>query len=189
MAIAVVYSSGKYLYKRDLMKFLAWIILAAGILYYMHGSNDFAVPQQSSAQRSGKGISHLEFMEIFNAQKSFSDLTSENYYTVVEVYLDTCAICKRLEKGYDQFLDRRRDVLIKKVHFPESGISFLFTSEDMMEDVQSRIESYRVCGTPHIEIFGPDGTLVSADDCTQKQGSDFLRYWISKETGIPRQVL
>lgn len=171
------------------MKFLVWIILAAAILFYIHGNNNFAVPQQSPVQRPGKGISQLEFMEIFNAQKSFSDLATGNYYTVVEVYLDSCAICKRLEKGYDQFLDKRRDVLIKKVHFPESGIDIRVTAEDMMDDIQSRIESYGVCSTPHIEIYAPDGTMVSADNCSKKQGSDFLRHWISIETGIPRYTL
>ena len=58
-----------------------------------------------------------------------------------------------------------------------------------MNDLQSRIESYRVCGTPHIEIYAPDGTLVSADNYSKKQGGDFLRRWISTETGIPRHIL
>ena len=171
------------------MKSLVWIILAAGILYYLHGNNNFAVPQQSPVQRAGTGISQYEFMDIFNARKSFSDLASGNYYTVVEVYLDTCAICKRLEKGYTRFLDRRRDVLIKKVHFPETGFNITITSEKMKNDIQTRIESYSVCGTPHIEIYAPDGALVSADNCSKKQGSDFLRRWISTETGIPRHQL
>lgn len=174
------------------MKKLTWVIIgAAAILYYFYGhwDNDFVVPQQALSERNGSGISRVEFMSLFNDKKAFSQLTNENYYTVVEVYLDTCPICKRLETGYDSFLKKRKDVLIKKVHFPESGINFTISSQQEADDLQARIKSYSVCGTPHVEIYGPDKNLISADNCGSKQGTNFLRHWISAETGIPRYLL
>ena len=171
------------------MKQLVWIFLAAAMLYYLHGKNDYAVPQQLSSHRTGSGISKHEFVSLFDQHLSFSDLAKNNYYTVIEVYLDSCVVCKRLEKGYDQFLDKRRDVIIKKVHFPENGISIPVSSREMMGKIQAQIDSYKVCGTPHIEIYAPDRTLVSADNCAGKQGTDFLRHWISAETGFPRHTL
>ena len=173
------------------MKNLIWIIVGAAIVYYLYGgaNPDFAVPQQTPSVRQNNGISQVEFMNLFHEKKSFSHLAKENYYTVVEVYLNSCSICKRLESGYNPFLDKRKDVLIKKIHFPESGINFTISSQQEAEDIQSRIESYKVCGTPHVEIYGPDKNLISADDCGSKRGTDFLRSWISTETGIPRRLL
>lgn len=171
------------------MKNLVWIFLAAATLYFIHNNNNFVVPQQLSGHRTGNGISKHEFSSLFDQQRAFSDLAKNNYYTVIEVYLDSCAVCKRLEKGYDQFLDKRRDVIIRKVHFPETGINIPVTSPEMMEGIQSRIDSYQVCGTPHIEIYAPDRTLITADNCSENQGTDFLRHWISAETGIPQRTL
>lgn len=173
------------------MKKLIWIIIGAAVLYYFYGGldDDFVVPQQTLSERNNNGISKVEFMSLFKDKKPFSQLSSDNYYTVIEVYLDSCSICKRLETGYDSFLKKRKDVLIKKVHFPEAGVNFTVSSQQEADDIQARMESYQVCGTPHVEIYGPDKNLISADNCGSKQGTNFLRHWMSAETGIPRQLL
>ena len=173
------------------MKNLIWFIVGAGLFYYLYDGSysHFVVPQQIQIQRPGQAINQIEFMTLFNQQRPFSGLADDNYYTVVEVYLDSCAVCKRLEKGFEPFLRKRKDVLIKRIHFPESGMNFSINSQQEADELQSRIESYRVCGTPHVEIYGPDQQLISADDCGAQQGTKYLRQWISAETGISRHSL
>lgn len=173
------------------MKNLFWFIIGGALFYYLYSGSDrdFVVPQHTQVQRSGNGIHRVEFMTLFDQKRPFSAIAADNYYTVVEVYLDSCAICKRLEQGFEPFLKQRQDVMIKRVHFPESGMNFSISSQQEADELQSRIESYRVCGTPHVEIYGPDQQLVSADDCVSKQGTNFLRLWISAETGISRHLL
>lgn len=41
----------------------------------------------------------------------------------------------------------------------------------------------KVCGTPHVEIYGPDKQLIASDMCSEnrKAGLAFLRNWIKKE--------
>jgi len=175
----------------DCMKNLIWLILGAALIYYFYdgGISNFVVPQHASSQRSGTGIKQVEFMSLFDQKKSFSSLASNKHYTVVEVYLNTCSICKRLEQGFGPFVKNRQDVIIQRVHFPESGMNFTINSQQEAEEIQSRIESYQVCGTPHVEIYGPGGTLVTADNCGSKEGTKFLRHWISAETSISRMSL
>lgn len=172
-------------------KNLIWIIIAVVTGFYLVNRTDsgFAVPQQTAKLRSHNGIEQIEFLSLFDNKKSFPQIASNEHYTVVEVYLDSCSICKRLEKGFRPFLDKRKDVVIKRIHFPESGINFTFTSQQEADEIQARMESYRVCGTPHIEIYGPDKNLIAGDICGSKQGTNFLRQWISAETGMSRMFL
>lgn len=138
--------------------------------------------------REGKGIKQYEFMPLFEANKPFSSLAKENYYTVVEGYLDSCSICKRLEAEFPSFLKQRKDVLIRRVHFPEGGIKLSFTGENQeavekqAEEFNARIKSYDFCGTPHIEIYDANKQLLVADTCRTKSGTDFLRKWMSSES-------
>ena len=138
--------------------------------------------------RKGNGIKQYEFMPLFDANKPFSSLAKENYYTVVEGYIDSCSICKRMEAEFPSFLNQRKDVLIRRVHFPEGGINLSFSGEDQAaiekqaEEFNSRIKSYDFCGTPHIEIYDANKQLVVADSCTRKPGTDFLRKWMSAES-------
>ena len=151
------------------MKLFIWIMAAIAGYFCLFGrtDNDIVIPRKTTSERSGTGIKTHEFMALFEAKQPFSGLASGDYYTIVEVYLDSCTVCKRLEKGYAPFLDKRKDVLIHKVHFPESGINLSFnggSEEEMrkqMEETQQLIDSYKVCGTPHIEIYGPGQNLLS----------------------------
>jgi hypothetical protein len=41
------------------------------------------------------------------------------------------------------------------------------------------------CGTPHVEIYGPDQKLIATDKCGKKNlktGLNFLRNWINAES-------
>ena len=138
-------------------------------------------------ERPGKGIKNIQFSTLFEAEKPLSSLAKPNYYTVVEGYLDSCAICKRLEAGFPAFLNQRRDVVIRRVHFPEGGMNVSFSGNDrasveqQVESYNRRIESYNFCSTPHIEIYDPAGQVIVADSCTKKPATEFLQQWMAQE--------
>ncbi len=137
--------------------------------------------------RKGKGVKEYEFMPLFDANKPFSSLAKENYYTVVEGYTNTCSICKRMEARFPAFLKARKDVLIRRVHFPEGGMKFSFNGgsraevEKQAEELNQRIKSYDFCGTPHIQIYDANKQLIVSDTCRKRAGTDFLRKWMSAE--------
>lgn len=164
----------------------------------------FVVPAPAAGSRTGSGINTYEFSELFEQNKPLSKLAKTGYYTVVEGYTDSCAICKKLEADFTPFLRQRRDVLIRKVHFPENGISQSFTGtsqlvvNQQMADFHERLgrynfnhvvkteTEYRItsCGTPHIEIYGPERQLIATDKCSEKNlktGLAFIRKWIKAE--------
>ncbi len=181
---------------KEQMQKLIWIIIGSAFFYfYYYGGpvpgnrSNFAVPQQAQARNDKKDISRVEFSGLFEQGKPFHSLANDRHYTIIEVYLDTCSICKRLESGFKPFLEKRQDVLIKRVHFPESGMNIAVSSAQEAETMQARIDSYKVCGTPHIEVYGPDRNLLAADECGNKKGLSYLREWISAETGISRHRL
>lgn len=138
-------------------------------------------------QNSSIGI--VEFNELFESRRALSQLASPGHYTVVEVYLDSCGICKRLESNFPAFLDARNDVQIKRVHFPEAGLHPRIEATNQAElqrkadELNARIQSYQICGTPHIEVYDPAGQVLAKDDCSNKQGLSYLRDWIGDEIG------
>jgi len=138
-------------------------------------------------QRPGRGTKTVEFNALFEADKPLSSLAKQNYYTVVEGYLDSCAICKRLEADFPAFLKQRKDVVIRRVHFPEGGMNVSFSGdnqasvEQQVESYNQRIKSYNFCSTPHIEIYDPAGQVIVADNCTKKPATAFLQQWIAQE--------
>jgi hypothetical protein len=196
------------------MKNILFIIIGiiVYILFFNNGnpisgsgaSIDLFVPEVAAGQRKGSGIKKYEFTEMFDQNRLFSSLAKENYYTVVEGYIDTCSICKRLEADFPSFLRKRKDVLIRKVHFPEGNVNVSFsgnTQEEFMQQVAEYHEKmgrynfnhvvktdkeYQMstCGTPHIEIYGPDKQLIASDMCGEKNiksGLAFLKNWMKKE--------
>ena len=184
-------------------KLLIIAALAYGVWHFWHGNGgtepgagarpiggeyeDVLPPAPKT--RESSGIMSVEFEPMLYAEQGFADLAQPGYYTIVEVYLDTCAICKHLETSYPQFLEMRRDVLVRKVHFPEGGMQLKIegnTREEMQaqaDALNAQIASYDVCGTPHIEVYGPDGTLLARDACGEKHGLAYLRHWIGDELG------
>lgn len=190
------------------MKIPVFILIAivAGVIFFqsMDQLSGFVAPVVAAGQRSGSGIRKYEFTELFDQNKLFSSLAKEDYYTVIEGYIDTCPICKRLESEFPAFLNQRKDVLIRKVHFPEDAVRVSFhgsSQEEMLQqiaDYHERLGRYNfnhvvktdneyrlsVCGTPHIEIYGPDRQLIATDKCGEKNlktGLVFLKNWIKSE--------
>lgn len=179
-------------------KLLLTIIVIGAIIFFRSNNTlfvpDIPIPTATAMERSGKAIRIHQLPTLFEQNKPLSGLASGSHYTVVEVYLDTCAICKRLEKGFQPFLDKRRDVIIHRVR-ASGNMSFSITGETQEEveqqlaELQARQDSYQICGTPHIEVYAPDRSLIAGDTCRNKGGLAFLRHWISTETGISRTAL
>lgn len=190
------------------MKIPVFILIAimAGVIFFqsMDQLSGFVAPVAAAGQRSGSGIRKYEFTELFDQNRLFSSLAKEDYYTVIEGYIDTCPICKRLESEFPAFLNQRKDVLIRKVHFPEDAVNVSIkgnSQEEMLQqiaDYHERLGRYNfnhvvktdteyrlsVCGTPHIEIYGPDRQLIATDKCGEKNlktGLVFLKNWIKSE--------
>jgi hypothetical protein len=56
------------------------------------------------------------------------------------------------------------------------------------ETYKARMESYGFCGTPHIEVYGPDRNVLAKDTCSSRAGTVFMWDWITQETGTkPRR--
>lgn len=145
------------------------------------------IPEALAVERKSSGIKKYKFNDMVQNNTPLSSLSSKKYYTVIEVYLDSCAICKRLESGFKPFLSERKDVLIRKVNAAGgTNISIQAASQEEANERIAQIESIvkNVCGTPHVEVYAPDKKLIAADQCGDKTGTQFLRRWISEETGI-----
>ena len=153
--------------------------LAAGLAWHFYPAHKtpFAMPAPA-AERSGQAIEPQDFMPLFDAEAPLASLAGDGVYTVVEVYINTCSICKQIERELPPFLAARNDVVVKRVHYPENGLSWPLSDALSME---KRMNSYRICGTPHIEIYGPDGRPLAQDDCGNKDALNFLRAWMSAE--------
>ena len=191
------------------MKILIIIIaIIAGAIYYQDNepAAGFVIPVAAAGQRTGTRYKEVRVhRRLFDQNKTFSKLAEKDYYTVIEGYIDTCTICKKLESDFPKFLKQRKDVIIRKVHFPEGSVTQSFsgsTQEEMMKqvaDYHERLGRYNfnhvvktdteyrlsVCGTPHVEIYGPDKKLIATDKCGEKNlksGLNFLRNWIKSES-------
>ena len=190
------------------MKYLFYLLVLVGVILYRSDLVDsgfgFSVPETLASKRTANAIQTYEFTELFDQNTPTSRLARKGYYTVVEGYIDSCTICKALEADFRPFLHNRPDVLIHRVHFPENGVSQSFNGSSQqelnrqMDNYYDRLGSYRfnhvektstayrlsTCGTPHIEIYGPDRKLIAADNCTEKNskaGLAFIRKWIKAE--------
>ena len=186
--------------------FILIALTAAGLYHFdvVRPGLGFVVPETLASQRTANAIVTYEFTELFEQNTPTSNLARKGYYTVIEGYIDSCTICKALEADFRPFLRKRPDVVIRRVHFPENGAGQSFSGssqqeiERQMASYFERLGSYRfnhvvksgngysisTCGTPHIEIYGPDRKLIAADECTgknSKKGLAFIRKWIEAE--------
>ena len=182
------------------MKNAVLMLVMMGIFFYhwqrTSGSDSYAgAPLPAEAQRQDSGVHKLNYTRLMKDRRAFEDLARPGYYNVVEVYLDSCAICRRLERGFPDFLQKRTDVIIHRVKIPEGGVSLKLegdTREELEQsaaELNARMAAYQVCGTPHIEIYDPAGVTLAADRCGEKSGLAFLRAWMGEELGLHHDVL
>lgn len=173
---------------------LVALFIWGGSMYKNQMGGNIAPPEvldQVSRPSDKNAIRKVEFMSLLDRKRHFSSLAKDGYYTVVEVYLDTCTLCKRLESGFSAFVKKRKDTYIRRVHFPEEGIQFSFTGTTQEEvqrqadETNALMQSYNVCGTPHVVIYGPDKQVIAEDACGgRQQGTHTLQNWIYAETGL-----
>jgi hypothetical protein len=186
------------------MKYFLFIIVAivtgVFLLDIIGSGAGFTIPPAAAGSREGniKKIKKYEYLDLFEKAKPTSKLAVKDHYTVIEGYIDTCSICKKLESKFTPFLSKRKDVVIRKIHFPESGARFSFNSPEEQIEHFERMSIYKfnhvvltedsatftTCGTPHIEIYGPDKQLIATDECGEKnikEGLAFINNWIKAE--------
>jgi hypothetical protein len=173
-------------------------LIIVGLLLHKHLPSDASEPPLINARTSSiEKIETREYLDMLEKRVPTSSLAVANQYTVVETYIDTCGICKALERQFDPFLAQRPDVVIRKVHFPEGRYIHKFSSPYEQRDHYERMSLYLfnhverdgdsyiigTCGTPHIEVYGPDQRLIAADDCSteSKAGLEYFRDWLAAE--------
>lgn len=148
-----------------------------------------AAPKTRAEAQSTEQITR-EFDGMFESELRLEAMARPGNYTVVEVYLESCSICRQLESTYPAFLQARKDVVIRKVHFPERGMNMQIqgsTREEVEAEakrLQGLMNAFAICGTPHIEVYAPDGAILAADRCGDKAGLKYLSDWIRDETGL-----
>jgi hypothetical protein len=180
----------------SLFSLIAIIAVAAGVAFYaFHKPRHKSFSSMAVANtRTSAGLPRkAEFEKLFDDGTPLSSFARPGEYTVVEVYLDVCAYCREFEKGFDAFNDRRADVSFVRVHHP-GRMSMQLTGSSMAEvqkkaeTFKAKMESYGFCGTPHVEVYGPDGRVLAKDSCGSRAGTVFMWGWITQETGIkPRR--
>jgi hypothetical protein len=96
-------------------------------------------PPPAAAVREGSPIRKQELHNLVERRRTLDMLAEARQYTVVEVYLDSCAICRQLESGFGRFTEERPDVIIQRVHVPEDGLQFSLSGATRQEvDEQAR---------------------------------------------------
>lgn len=175
-------------------KMIVYLLLAAtvaaGIFYFKSKPRSPGTAVQlANAGVISQGTRIEEFEPLFNSNFALSKLARAGEYTVVEVYLDTCPYCRKLEAALVPFMDRRKDVGLVRVHHPGAlNIQIQGNSQEEVQrqaaEMNARIKAYEICGTPHVEIYGPDRNLIASDNCAKKTGTSFVWNWIAQETGI-----
>jgi hypothetical protein len=175
-------------------------LIIVGLLLNKHLRSDASEPTPPLVKGRISSIEKIEtreYLDMLEKGVPTSSLAVANQYTIVETYIDTCGICKALERQFDPFLAQRPDVVIRKVHFPEGAFSYKWSSPEeqrelfermslyLFNDVEKDGDSYMIgtCGTPHIEVYGPDQRLIAADDCSteSKAGLEYFRGWLAAE--------
>jgi hypothetical protein len=167
-------------------------VAAAIAFYYFHKPRHrvvydaMPVANSSSSPNSPR---KAEFETLFASDTPLSSFARHGEYTVVEVYLDVCAYCREFEAGFAPFNAQRADVSFVRIHHPgHMNVHFKgHNAADMQrqaEDYKARMQSYGFCGTPHVEVYGPDRSLIAKDTCGSRAGTVFMWDWITNETGI-----
>ena len=91
--------------------------------------------------------------------------------TVVDFYVDWCSTCKKLKRHYQQLIEVRPDVAIRRVKMKENWDQ-KWAKREFGLDIR---------GTPHVIIFAQDGSILAADGDSQRQGYELLYQWMRSE--------
>lgn len=166
---------------------IALFLLIAAIGYLVFNpprSKPFDPLPIANANSTPRAVRNIEFETLYGIGRPFARLSRPARYTVVEVYIDGCIYCEEIEGALRLFNKRRADVSWFRVHHPgEMRVSLAGLDQEEAQSAISRIESYGICGTPHIEVYGPDREPLAVDSCTSRDGTAFMWDWITHETG------
>lgn len=133
-------------------------------------SIDIEVPPQLDNVHKVKQINQYELADqILNEDETLSKLAWKNQYTVVEVWVDGDEKCRQIEKQFKPFLNKRKDVVIQRVHHRLNSLPHNYAVITNLDYV------------PHIEIYGPDKKLIKADGKNKRDGTRFLMAWMKYE--------
>jgi hypothetical protein len=166
-------------------------LAAAVAFYYFHKPRHKAIGTLpvANANTEASAPRMREFAALFEGGTRLSNFARPGEYTVVEVYLDTCVYCREFEAAFGPFNERRGDVNLVRVH--HSGHMNVQVHGASLEEVHQQVDAfnkkmadYGLCGTPHVEVFGPDRNLLARDTCGSRAGTVFMWDWITQETGI-----
>lgn len=139
--------------------------------------------------RCPRPVRNREFEALFESDIPLARLSRPLQYTVVEVFINDRAYCSQFEEAFDAFNRHRTDVSLFRVHHPgtiEMGVTGQSDHDrrQQLATLNARMDSYDVCATPHIEVYGPDRELLAKDTCGARDGTAFAWQWIKLETGI-----
>jgi len=169
---------------------IVMVAVAAAIWVYVldvpHQHSFTPLPAANSSS-TPRAIRMREFEALFEGATPLAELARRGQYTVVEVYTDDCIVCREFEEAFAPFNSRRADVSLIRVHYPSGTNHRIRAKSDedyrqQVEDIDSRISSYGLCTSPHLEVYGPDRKPLARDSCTSRDGTAFMRDWITHET-------
>ena len=128
-------------------------------------------------------IESFDIEDLFDDNIKLSDLAELDHYTIVEIYSRHCSASARLVKRVRKFLEDRTDVLLKRVKTFSGFIRFPTADGMTKEQWNARWgairEMYPFYGTPHVEIYDPNGNLIAGDHQKHKTGLKFLKSWLT----------
>lgn len=178
------------------LKMMVLVLFAAGALnLYLNHKRPAVAPYKPVnlpvLPAAATHLEQFEFASLFDQGTSLQSLTTSGHYTVVEVYLDQCTYCRELESALGQFQKVRKDIDLIRIHHPgHLNASVQASSQEelnqKMQAMNAKMESYQLCGSPHVEVYGPDREPLGMDTCRIRDGTSFVWNWITTETGIAR---
>ena len=100
---------------------LAAIVVFAALAWHHRPQSGVPITEPAMVEeRSAAASSSQDFAALFYADQPLASLAEAGACTVVEVYINTCATCKRIERQLPTLLAQRGDVVVRRVHFPET---------------------------------------------------------------------
>jgi len=158
---------------RNLLVVVAFFGIALIILNMNRG--DYSILPLLSAT-SADQEQFFEIEELYDQRTRFSDMPEPGAYTIIEVYSDDCGRCKVLEAGFPGLLQKRDDIVIKRVKTFSGQVRFdTQRAADKWLNLQdSMMGFYQVEGTPHIEVYDSNGVSLAKDKMGKKTGTSLL---------------
>ena len=130
-------------------------------------SNEVLNSEQITTDTRAQLDNRLQHADVFNVEHYIEP----NRITIVEFYTRRCPGCKRLEGHYQQLFKARPDVVVKRILMPDNW-SVVWARKQF---------SLEIASTPHVMIYGLDGSAIAVDEGLDKQGFTLLYEWMNKE--------